>query len=105
MTENGFGAMFEILVDGKPRSYRVVRGRCHRVERAHPRVGDGLVARTCAEGQRRYWSPPVERSAPGRWGALVLLSQKVAANDGENHLFGKIHTSAMGGWNGSAEFE
>ena len=36
---------------------------------------------------------------------LVLLSQKVAANDGENHLFGKIHTSAMGGWNGSAEFE
>ena len=22
MTENGFGAMFEILVDGKPRSYR-----------------------------------------------------------------------------------
>ena len=38
-------------------------------------------------------------------GILVLLSQKVAANDGENHLFGKIHTSAMGGWNGSAEFE
>ena len=30
---------------------------------------------------------------------LVLLSQKVATNDEENHLFGKIHTSAMGGWN------
>ena len=28
-------------------------------------------------------------------GALVLLSQKVATNDEENHLFGKIHTSAM----------
>jgi hypothetical protein len=27
---------------------------------------------------------------------LVLLSQKVATNDEENHLFGKIHTSAMG---------
>src|SRR5262245_47537421 len=27
---------------------------------------------------------------------LFLLSQKVAANDEENHLFGKIHTSAMG---------
>jgi hypothetical protein len=37
--------------------------------------------------------------------ALVLLSQKVAANDEENHLFGKIHTSAMGGWNGSAKIE
>jgi hypothetical protein len=36
---------------------------------------------------------------------LVLLSQKVAANDEENHLFGKIHTSAMGGWNGSAKIE
>src|SRR5262249_36902564 len=37
--------------------------------------------------------------------ALVLLSQKVATNDEENHLFGKIHTSAMGGWNGSAKVE
>ena len=37
--------------------------------------------------------------------ALVLLSQKVATNDEENHLFGKIHTSAMGGWNGSAKIE
>src|SRR5262249_25763009 len=27
---------------------------------------------------------------------LILLSQKVATNDEENHLFGKIHTSAMG---------
>jgi hypothetical protein len=36
---------------------------------------------------------------------LVLLSQKVAINDEENHLFGKIHTSAMGGWNGSAKIE
>ena len=36
---------------------------------------------------------------------LVLLSQKVATNDEENHLFGKIHTSAMGGWNGSAKIE
>ena len=27
---------------------------------------------------------------------LVLLSQKVAADGEENHLFGKIHTSAMG---------
>src|SRR5437868_10383637 len=26
---------------------------------------------------------------------LVLLSQKVATNEEENHLFGKIHTSAM----------
>jgi len=34
-------------------------------------------------------------------GALVLLSQKVAADGKENHLFGKIYTSAMGGWNGS----
>ena len=29
-------------------------------------------------------------------GGVVLLSQKVATNDEENHLFGKIHTSAMG---------
>lgn len=36
---------------------------------------------------------------------LVLLSHKVAANGGQNHLFGKIHTSAMGGWNGSAKIE
>lgn len=36
---------------------------------------------------------------------LVLLSHKVAANGGRNHLFGKIHTSAMGGWNGSAKIE
>jgi len=36
---------------------------------------------------------------------LVLLSQKVATNDEENHLFGKIHSSAMGGWNGSAKIE
>jgi hypothetical protein len=36
---------------------------------------------------------------------LVLLSQKVAANGEQNHLFGKIHTSAMGGWNGSAKIE
>jgi hypothetical protein len=35
---------------------------------AHPELGDGLVARTCAEVQRRYWSSPVERGAPGRWG-------------------------------------
>jgi hypothetical protein len=27
---------------------------------------------------------------------LLLLSQKVAGK--ENHLFGKIHTSALGGW-------
>jgi hypothetical protein len=27
---------------------------------------------------------------------VVLLSQKVAADGEENHLFGKIHTSAMG---------
>jgi hypothetical protein len=38
-------------------------------------------------------------------GHLVLLSQKVAANGEQNHLFGKIHTSAMGGWNGSAKIE
>ena len=37
--------------------------------------------------------------------ALILLSQKVATNDEENHLFGKIHTSAMGGWNESAKIE
>ena len=37
--------------------------------------------------------------------SLVLLSQKVAANGEQNHLFGKIHTSAMGGWNGSAKIE
>jgi hypothetical protein len=36
---------------------------------------------------------------------LVLLSQKVVTNDEENHLFGKIHTSAMGGWNESAKIE
>jgi hypothetical protein len=36
---------------------------------------------------------------------VVLLSQKVATNDEENHLFGKIHSSAMGGWNGSAKIE
>src|SRR5262249_30512259 len=28
--------------------------------------------------------------------ALVLLSQKVAADGEQNHLFGRIHTSAMG---------
>src|SRR5262245_16068898 len=37
--------------------------------------------------------------------ALILLSQKVAADGEENHLFGKTHTSAMGGWNGSAEIK
>jgi hypothetical protein len=36
---------------------------------------------------------------------LVLLSQKVAADGDGNHLFGRIHTSAMGGWNGSAEIK
>src|SRR5499433_3493032 len=36
---------------------------------------------------------------------LVLLSQKVAADGEENHLFGKTHASAMGGWNGSAEIK
>ena len=36
---------------------------------------------------------------------LVLLSQKVAADLEENHLFGKIHISAMGGWYGSAEIK
>jgi len=36
---------------------------------------------------------------------LILLSQKVAADGEENHLFGKTHTSAMGGWNGSAEIK
>jgi hypothetical protein len=25
MTENALGAMFEVLVDGKPRSYRITR--------------------------------------------------------------------------------
>ena len=50
---------------------------------------------------RRAHAPaPGKRNAP-----LVLLSQKVATNDEENHLFGKIHTSAMGGWNGSAKIE
>jgi hypothetical protein len=39
------------------------------------------------------------------WEGLILLSQKVAANGEQNHLFGKIHTSAMGGWNGSAKIE
>jgi hypothetical protein len=29
---------------------------------------------------------------------LILLSQKVAADGEENHLFGKIHGSAVGGW-------
>src|SRR5689334_17040486 len=32
----------------------------------------------------------------GNVGLLVLLSQKVAADGEENHLFGKIHTSAVG---------
>jgi hypothetical protein len=32
-------------------------------------------------------------------------SADVAANGGENNLFGKIHISAMGGWNGSAKIE
>ena len=36
---------------------------------------------------------------------LLLLSQKVADDAEENHLFGKIHTSAMGGWNGSAQIK
>ena len=34
----------------------------------------------------------ITRAATG----LVLLSQKVAADGDENHLFGRIHTSAMG---------
>src|SRR4029077_13514574 len=33
-----------------------------------------------------------EKLDPG----IVLLSQKVAAKGEKNHLFGKIHTSAMG---------
>src|SRR5262249_16377683 len=47
------------------------------------------------------------RKWPGRkWPLLlILLSQKVAADGEENHLFGKTHTSAMGGWNGSAEIK
>src|SRR5262245_27433930 len=47
----------------------------------------------------------LEREAAERQARLVLLRQKVATNDEENHLFGKIHTSAMGGWNGSAKIE
>jgi hypothetical protein len=30
-----------------------------------PEVGDGIVARTCAEIQRRYWTPPVMARAAG----------------------------------------
>jgi hypothetical protein len=30
-----------------------------------PEVGDGIVARTCAEIQRRYWSPPDLSRAAG----------------------------------------
>jgi len=36
---------------------------------------------------------------------LVLLSQKVATNDEENHLFGKIHFSDGSAENGSAKIE
>jgi len=52
----------------------------------------------CARKNRQF---EPKNATPG----LVLLSQKVATNDEENHLFGKIHTSAMGGWNGSAKIE
>ena len=38
-------------------------------------------------------------------GGLVLLSQKVATNDEENHLFGKIHFSDGSAENGSAKIE
>ena len=38
-------------------------------------------------------------------GNLVLLSQKVATNDEENHLFGKIHFSDGSAENGSAKIE
>ena len=49
--------------------------------------------------------PSIARQISFLAGVLVLLSQKVATNNEENHLFGKIHTSAMGGWNGSAKIE
>jgi hypothetical protein len=55
--------------------------------------GEAESASIAEESQKREPEP------------LVLLSQKVAANNEENHLFGKIHTSAMGGWNGSAKIE
>jgi hypothetical protein len=38
----------------------------------------------------------IARGAANSQGPLVLLSQKVAADGEENHLFGKIHGSAMG---------
>jgi hypothetical protein len=31
-----------------------------------PDVGDGIVARTCAQVQRKYWSPPVTASGKYR---------------------------------------
>jgi hypothetical protein len=32
-----------------------------------PEVGDGIVARTCAQVQRKYWRPPIVERVPSRW--------------------------------------
>jgi hypothetical protein len=66
-----------------------------------PRLGYFRHVQFPSAGYARERGPAF--SLPGT--GLILLSQKVATNDDENHLFGKIHSSAMGGWNGSAKIE
>ena len=65
---------------------------------------EGIVSKRLGSpyraGRSEHWIkvknpavPAVKREAEE---VLVLLSQKVAADGDENHLFGRIHTSAMG---------
>src|SRR5262249_33263676 len=68
-----------------------------------------IETKPAAARRAQYSAMLGSRLAGGTWPnsdrIVVLLSQKVATNDEENHLFGKIHSSAMGGWNGSAKIE
>src|SRR5262245_15632532 len=81
-----------------------------RSETAQPAWRKIMLGRqTCCRRPRASGDPYSRgggyRSPLARGRQLVLLSQKVAADGEENHLFGKTHTSAMGGWNGSAEIK
>src|SRR6516164_11486302 len=87
---------------------RCALSRCYPKRRAK-KLNRGAKIRAMYQPQMKLSTSPrknvdqLKSSKPGRkmpsascfiGSALVLLSQKVATNDEENHLFGKIHTSA-----------
>src|SRR5262245_54976939 len=69
----------------------VLEGKSVAIEIDH---NDPFRARTCDMLGRREHQTSFGASTRSA-SALVLLSQKVAADGEENHLFGRIHTSAM----------